>query len=174
VNPDDGFVSFVEANDKVLLRLAWMCTGDRGKAEDLLQTALAKTWPHWGRLQREGDPYAYVRRVIINTAIGWRRQRWRWELPASDVPTQATPDAVTTIDDRDSLKRALAALSPRQRAAVILRHYEGLSERQAAEVLGCSVGTVKSLSSRGIHRLRTHATNNPSVNAATEIEANRD
>jgi RNA polymerase sigma-70 factor (sigma-E family) len=138
-----------------LLRTAWMLTGERAVAEDLVQTALAKTWPHWSRISHHGNPSAYVRTVMVRTFASWMGRRWNGEIPSEHVPERAVDDpAFSSMDDRDSLYRALADLPRRQRAAVILRHYLDLSEQEAAEALGCSVGSVKSHASRGLARMR--------------------
>ena len=162
VPAEDEFRDFVVARSPGLLRFAWMLTYDEGRAEDLLQTSLAKTWLHWGRLHDDGEPLAYVRRVMVNTSSAWWRRRWRAEVPTDAVPDSAGRDAYGASDDRDVLTRALAALPRRQRAVVVLRYYEGLSEAETADALGCSVGTVKSQAARGLARLReVDAVNEP-------------
>ena len=121
-----------------------------------MQESLAKLWFVWPRV-RDGSPEAYVRRTIVNGAISASRRRWRGEEPRWDVPelpepgSSAEPDAV---DERDWIRRELAALSVLQRAVVVLRYAEDLSERQVAELLGVSTGTVKTHASRGLARLR--------------------
>ena len=151
---EDEFRDFVVARSGVLLRFAWMLTYDEGRAEDLLQVALAKTWPHWTRVSRDGEPTAYVRKVMVNTATAWWGRRWRAEIPTLDVPDRAARDPYAAVDDRDALIGVLARLPGRQRAVVVLRYYEGLSEAETAEALGCSVGTVKSQAARALARLR--------------------
>src|SRR5207248_1144156 len=84
--PPDGFVEFVATRSPVLLRSAWLLTGDAGKAEDLLQTVLALVWPRWRRLVAGGNPEAYIRRVLFTTYLSWRRRRWRYEVPTSTMP----------------------------------------------------------------------------------------
>jgi RNA polymerase sigma-70 factor (sigma-E family) len=154
VQAEDEFHDFVVGRSRAMLAFAWMLTYDEGRAEDLLQTSLAKTWLHWGRLRHDGDPVAYVRRVMVNTATAWWRRRWRAEVPTEVVPELPGRDEYATSDHRDALMRALASLPRRQRAVVVLRYYEGLSEVETAEALGCSVGTVKSQAARGLARLR--------------------
>ena len=151
----DQIADFVAAESGELLRLAWMLTGDAGRAEDLLQTALAKTWPHWQRVAASGTPERYVRRVMINQATAWGRRRWRHEVPTLVLPETAMSSETSAVDERDALRRALARLPARQRAAVVLRYYEGLSEQETALLLECSVGTVKSQASRGLEKLRS-------------------
>ncbi len=155
----EEFRGFVLDESAALLRAAWMLTGERTMAEDLLQTALAKTWPRWSRISREGTPAAYVRTVMVRTFASWSGRRWRGELPSAQVPETAADDAAfTAADERDRLLRALAELPRRQRAVVVLRYYLDLSEQQAADALGCSVGTVKTQAARGLARLRAAAT----------------
>jgi RNA polymerase sigma-70 factor (sigma-E family) len=130
-----------------------MLTGDAQLAEDLLQTALARTWPHWSRLRHE-HPEAYVRTVMVRLqGAAWRR-RWRHEVPVAAPPDRAGQDAIAAADARDVLRRALASLPTRQRQVVVLRYYEDLTEAQVAAALRCSVGTVKSQSAKGLGRLR--------------------
>jgi RNA polymerase sigma-70 factor (sigma-E family) len=154
VTSEDEYREFVAARSRELLRFAWMLTYDAGRAEDLLQTSFARLWPHWSRVCRDGDPAAYVRKVMVNTATAWWARRWRAEVPTADVPEVATIDRLDVVDDRDALQRALMALPRRQRAVVVLRYYQGLSEAETADTLGCSVGTVKSQAARALTKLR--------------------
>jgi RNA polymerase sigma-70 factor (sigma-E family) len=154
VVPDDEFREFVSARSRDLLRFAWMLTYDAGRAEDLLQTSLAKAWPHWSRIVRDGDPATYVRKVMVNTATAWWSRRWRGEVPTGSLPEVPAAGQFEVVDDRDALLRALRALAPRQRAVVVLRYFEGRSEAETAAILGCSVGTVKSHASRALATLR--------------------
>jgi RNA polymerase sigma-70 factor (sigma-E family) len=153
VSEPEGFREFVAARSPALLRVAWMLTGDAHLAEDLLQTALARMWPHWRRL-REEQPEAYVRRVMVRVYGSWWRRRWRAERPTSALPEAAAEDAYAEVEVRAALTAALARLPRRQRQVVVLRYYEDLSEQDVAGVLGCSVGTVKSQAARGLARLR--------------------
>lgn len=147
----DAFVEFVRQRSPDLLRSAWLLTGDWHAAHDLVQSALEKTWPRWGR--RIDSPEAYVRRVMLTTYLSWRRRRWNGEVPTADVPEHDSPD--DEIELRHDLLGALAGLTPRQRAVLVLRYFEDLSEAESAAVLGCSVGTVKAHASRGIAVLRS-------------------
>lgn len=150
-----SFAAFVEARAPRLLRTAWLLTGDAVAAEDLLQSALARTWPHWPALAAGGEAEAYVRRAMVNTQISWWRRRWRGEVPTAEPPERpSTSDAYAAVDDRAALGAALRTLPPRQRAVVVLRYYEDLSEAQVAATLGCSVGTVKSQNAKALARLR--------------------
>jgi RNA polymerase sigma-70 factor (sigma-E family) len=154
----EGFEEFVASGSPRLLRTAYLLTHDRAQAEDLLQTALARAWEAWSRIR--GNPEPYVRRVLVNAyASAWRR-RWRGEVPTADLPERAAPgaDPLAELAERDRLWRALGRLPRRMRAVLVLRYYEDLSEAETAEVLGCSVGNVKSQASRGLAKLRVDGT----------------
>jgi RNA polymerase sigma-70 factor (sigma-E family) len=150
-----GFEAFVEARSGRLLGTAVLLTQDRALAEDLLQTALAKAWFAWSRI--EGDPEPYVRRIVVNTYMSWWRRRWNGEVPSQAVPEHADADRHAGADARHDLATALARLPKRQRAVVVLRFYEDMTERQVARLLGCSVGTVKSQTSKALAKLRVDA-----------------
>lgn len=150
------FREFVLARSPALLRTAWMLTGDAALAEDLLQTALARAWPHWRRIAG-GQPEAYVRKVMVRTNSSWRARRWSGEKPSSDVLAdfgQAEREEHAQIDDRVLLVAALAALPVGQRQAVVLRFFDDLSVEATAQMMGCSTGTVKSQSAKGLAKLR--------------------
>jgi RNA polymerase sigma-70 factor (sigma-E family) len=149
---DDGFAAFVAARGDALWRSAWLLTGDHQLAEDLVQTALAKSWRAWSRVGAERFE-AYVRRVLFTTYVSWWRRKWRGERPTADLPEVATAGVDT--DTRNDLVAALADLPRGQRAVVVLRYFEDLTEQQAADLLGISVGTVKSQCSRGLTALRS-------------------
>ena len=148
---DEGFREFVVVHRGALLRTAYLLTGDHGHAEGLVQTALLKTCRHWRRVAGRGDPSAYVRRVLITTATSWRRRLLTTEQVMDVVPERAHHDR--HAERSDEVMEALRALPPRMRAVVVLRYYEDRSEAQTAELLGCSVGTVKTQSSRAMARL---------------------
>jgi RNA polymerase sigma-70 factor (sigma-E family) len=148
-----GFAEFATSRHGALFRYAYLLTSDRGLAEDLVQEALVKTYVGWHRLRDPNNAEAYTRRAITTTAIGWwRRKSWRAELPYDDVPDQ--PVSADDATARVWLWRELQKLPPRQRAALVLRYYEDLTEPQTAEILGCSVGTVKSQVSDALKKLR--------------------
>ena len=153
-----GFREFVAARWQPLLRTAWGLTGDWALAEDLVQTALAKTWPRWGSIRRTDDPDVYVRRVLVTTYATWWRRKWRGELPTEHLPEpgRELPRSDTAEETvlRETLQQALATLPRRQRAVVVLRYVEDFSEADTAEVLGISVGTVKSQASKALTKLR--------------------
>lgn len=147
------FDGFVAARGDALWRSAWLLTGDAHLAEDLVQTALAKSFGAWDRIGDVGGFEAYVRRVLFTTYAAWWRRRWNGERPTAELP-----DAATAGPDLALRRDVLAALSrlPRgQRAVVVLRYFEDLTEAQTAEVLGCSTGTVKSQAARAMAALRS-------------------
>ncbi|PUB28904.1 RNA polymerase sigma-70 factor (sigma-E family) [Promicromonospora sp. AC04] len=149
------FASFMARSTPALARTAWLLCGDTHQAEELVQQALIKTYLAWPKA-RQGEPLAYARRVLANARIdGWRRRR-REVLMASDtLPDRGTRESTAELHaERDRLVRALLVLPTKQRRIVVLRHLEGLTEREVADAVGVSVGTVKSTASRGIARLR--------------------
>jgi RNA polymerase sigma-70 factor (sigma-E family) len=146
------FDDFVAARSTALLRTAYLLTHDHALAEDLLQTALTKSWFAWGRIS--GSPEAYVRKVLVNTfATSWRR-RWNGELATAELPERGTDDTADAVTTEHDLWAAMARLPRRQRAVVVLRYFEDLTEVQTADALGCSVGTVKSQASKALAKLR--------------------
>jgi RNA polymerase sigma-70 factor (sigma-E family) len=151
----DGFAQFVGARQRALQRTAWLLTGDWAMAEDLVQAALARSWPRWGRIRRRDDPEVYVRRVMVNTWAGWRRRRWHGEKTSAVLPdSPAGGDVASEVALRMAVQGALEALPRRQRAVLVLRVYDDLSEAQVAQTLNCPVGTVKSAMSRALAKLR--------------------
>ncbi len=147
---------FLSSRGEPLLRTAVLLSGGRDAGEDLFQ-ALERLLRHWRRI--EGDPEGYLRRTLHNLAAdGWRRQgAWRKRLPLlrfAAAEAEAAADAIAEVDLRDALVRLLMRLPARQRSVIVLRYWEQLSESEAAELLGCSVGSVKSAASRGLARLR--------------------
>jgi RNA polymerase sigma-70 factor (sigma-E family) len=150
---DDRFREFVELRYVELLRTAYLLTGARPAAEDLVQTALLRAMRRWSRID---DPVAYLRRVMVNQRTsGWRRAARLTEQLTAHLPERADgADLAEGVATRDELVRALAELPPKMRAVLVLRYWEDLSEAETAELLGCSVGTVKSQASRGLARLR--------------------
>jgi RNA polymerase sigma-70 factor (sigma-E family) len=153
----DDFDDFVAGSAESLLRTAHLITWDAGEAEDLVQECLLKLARRWARVRRMDQPLAYARRVLINLAVdgGEKRSRRRSELDVDQsVLERPAHDALAGLDTREELLDALAALTPRQRAVLVLRYFNDLTETEAAAVLGCSPGTVKSNASRGLARLR--------------------
>ena len=152
-----SFEDFVNARAEALLRYASVLTGSRDDAEDLLQTSLAKTLVAWRRVRQTDHPEAYVRRVMLNTRTSLWRRRSVDERPYADVPDRPADDPFGHVDLHDALWRALGTLGRRQRAVLVLRYYEQLSEAEIADALGISVGTVKSQASRALAALRQNA-----------------
>lgn len=151
---DAEFVEYVRARQHRLLRAAYLVCGDLHLAEDLLQGALVKLARQWDRV-RDEQPDAYVRRILYRDAVSsWRRRRHEVVglEPGLDVPTPAWE--AEDVERRLDVLRALDVLTPRQRATVVLRFFEDRSERETADVLGCSVGTVKSQTHDALVRLR--------------------
>ena len=146
------FDAFVVARSPGLLRTAYLLTGDRHGAEDLLQTALAKAWFAWRRI--EWEPEAYVRRIMATTSASWWRRRWTGETPTSELPETDAPPESELSAERHDLWLALRRLPPRQRAVVVLRYLEDRSEAETAQLLACSPGTVKSQAAKALAKLR--------------------
>ncbi|MFE3452092.1 SigE family RNA polymerase sigma factor [Nonomuraea sp. NPDC059194] len=153
----EGFHEFVTARGVALSRTAFLLTGDHHTAADLVQEALAKTAARWRRIAAGGNPEAYVRTVMLNQLRTWRRPRRLAFFAAAEVPETAGPDESGGSDRKIMLARALAVLTPRQRAVLYLRFYEDLSESQVAARLNCSVGTVKRHTHDALGRLRAVA-----------------
>jgi RNA polymerase sigma-70 factor (sigma-E family) len=149
----EEFTRWARARQSHLLRASLLLTGDRQRAEDLVQEALAKVAMRWGRL-RDGSPDAYARKVMFHDHVSTWRKRRHEVLTADDGEAPVRP---REPEQRIVLLAALRTLTPRQRAVVVLRYYEDLTERQAAEVLGVSVGTVKSQTHLSLKRLREAA-----------------
>lgn len=151
----DGFESFVVARGAALHRTAYLLTHEHALAEDLVQTALAKAWTSWRRI--DGEPEPYVRRILVNTYSSWWQRRWRGEHPTNELPEPTGSSArlpSDQVDERQALVQALATLPRRMRAVIVLRFIEDLTERQTADLLGVSVGTVKSQAAKGLAKLR--------------------
>jgi RNA polymerase sigma-70 factor (sigma-E family) len=156
----EAFAEYVAERRPALLRAARAITGDADTAEDLLQTALASVFVGWSRLRNPAAADAYVRRAMANQHASWWRQKWRTHEHCTDElpehPTRSTDEQLDGADHQE-LWPLITALPPRQRSAVVLRYYEELSEAETAAALGCSVGTVKSSTSRGLSTLRRMA-----------------
>lgn len=151
---EEEFREFVAARSGALLRTAYLLVGDWGTAEDLLQTALTKTYLAWKRMGTIEAVEPYTRRVLVNTATSWWRRRWHGERPTEVLPDRSGPDEHQQAVERDVIWRHVRALPARQRAVLVLRYYEDLSEAQTAELLEISPGTVKSQTARALATLR--------------------
>jgi RNA polymerase sigma-70 factor (sigma-E family) len=148
------FRQFVAARSAALLRTAYLLVGDWAHAEDVLQTALTRTYLAWRRLGQIDAVEAYARRVLVTTATSWWRRRWHGERPTLVLPERTAPDRIDEQVERQVLWRHIGALPARQRAVLVLRFYEDLTEVETARVLGVAVGTVKSQCSRALAALR--------------------
>jgi RNA polymerase sigma-70 factor (sigma-E family) len=149
---DEEFAELVHACWASLYRTAYLMLGDPAEAEDLVQTALAKTYANWRRVRSIDAAPGYARTTMVNTAASWfRKKGWR-----NERPTEVLPEVLTESDptDRRSVIDALGTLPPRQRAVVVLRYYEDLSVAQVAHALGITQGTVKSQTSEALNKLR--------------------
>ncbi|MEU4644603.1 SigE family RNA polymerase sigma factor [Micromonospora sp. NPDC023814] len=151
---EDAFRSFVAARSAALLRSAYLLVGDRGRAEDLLQTVLIKTYVRWSRIRDPAAVEGYVRRALVTTATSWWRGRAYRERPVDTVPDRGGVDETDARLEHDAMWQRLLTLPPKQRAVLVLRYYEGMAEAEIAEVLDISRGTVKSHASRGLAALR--------------------
>lgn len=148
------FTAFMTASGPALARTAWLLCGDEHQAEELVQQTFMRMYLAWSRA-REGNSLAYARRTLANLRTDtWRKRRREVLLAPESVPDPGVASDADRHAERDRLARALETLSRRQRRVVVLRHMEGLSEREVAEALGVSVGTVKSTASRGLALLR--------------------
>jgi RNA polymerase sigma-70 factor (sigma-E family) len=154
---DEGFDSFVRARTPALLRTAYLLTGDQFLAEDLVQTALARTAVAWRRLERTDSAEAYVRRVMYHQQVSWWRRRKVAESPYGELPERSTDDTSDRTATRLAVAAALLQLTPRQRAVLVLRYFDDQPDSVVADLLGCSIGTVKSQTHKALARLRTVA-----------------
>ena len=151
----DEFDAFVLGAWARLFRTAHALTGNRHDAEDVLQNAFAKAYSNWRRVRRADSPEAYVHRIVANETISaWRRRRRQVERTTDLVPESAGDGHADAVSSRTTMWAAIQDLPPRQRAIVVLRYYEDLSERDIAQVLGVSPGTVKSQASTALRNLR--------------------
>jgi RNA polymerase sigma-70 factor (ECF subfamily) len=151
---EQDFRQFVAARGPALQRTAYLLIGDWGHAEDLVQTTLMKTYLAWLRLGKIEAVEAYTRAVMVNTATSWWRRRWHGERPAAVFPDSPTADTTENFLEQDRVWRFVSRLPPRQRAVLVLRYYEDLTEAETARMMGISVGTVKSHTARALTALR--------------------
>ena len=149
-----AFAEFAAARSAALHRSAYLMVGERHLAQDLLQEALTKTYVAWPRLRDPSRAEAYTRKAITTTAISWFRRRSWSERPSESLPERRVEGHAAHVDERDRGWTALQQLPPRQRAAIVLRYYEDLTEAQTAAAMGCAVGTVKSQVAAGLTKLR--------------------
>jgi RNA polymerase sigma-70 factor (sigma-E family) len=153
-DPEPDFDDWVRARGAALLRFGYLVTHDRSRAEEAVQDALVALYPRWAKVNRDGDPERYVRRSIVNADITrWRRFRRR-ETPVADLHALGGVQYDADLVEQDATWRLCATLPTRQRAAVVLRFYEGMADAEIAAVLGCSAGTVRSQIHRALAALR--------------------
>lgn len=154
------FEEFVKARLPAMLRFAAVLTGDRGLAEDVVQDALIRASRRWQAIAQLDRPEAYVRKMVVNEFLSWRRRSWRL-VPAGaggDLGGPPMPDPAAGYAERDAIAGELAKLPRRQRAVLVLRYYQGLSDPDIAVVLGCRPGTVRGYASRALATLRVELT----------------
>ena len=155
---EEEFDSFVRARTHALLRSAYLLTGDQQLAEDLVQSALARTHQSWKRLTDSGNAEAYARRTMYHLQVSWWRRRRVAEVMPDSMPDRAGPDDhAGTVSLRLTLRAALDQLTAKQRAVLVLRFFEDCSEREVADLLGITLGTVKSQTAKALARLRAIA-----------------
>ena len=147
------FEEYVGTRRPALLRTATAICADRHLAEELVQDVLVKLGRHWQRLVDQDNVDAYVRRMLVNEHISWRR-KWARIVPTHDLPDRPLADHADPIVERDALRREVAGLPRRQQVALALRYFDGLEDSEIAAALGCAEGTVRSLVSRGLAALR--------------------
>ena len=157
------FEEFAAARLPAVLKFAAVLTGDRGLAEDVVQEVLIRADARWQVIENVPRPEAYVRKMIVNEYLALRRRSWRLVLSgaSSDVEGMPTPDPAASYAEREAMLAELAKLPRRQRAVVVLRYYEGLADREIADILGCQLGTVRSHASRALAALRVELTRAP-------------
>ncbi len=143
-----SFDDYVVARERHLLRVAYLLAQDAHLAEDLVQTTLTRAWFAWHRI--DGDPDPYVRKILVNTFTSARRRRWNVERPTERLPERPGVDHESSTD----LRRALATLPKGQRAVIVLRYFEDLTEADTARALDVSIGTVKSQTAKALAKLR--------------------
>jgi RNA polymerase sigma-70 factor (sigma-E family) len=154
---NDDFREFARTRAAPLQRAAYLLCGDWHTAKDIVQETLVKTYLHWPRVRRADSPDAYVRRMLVNESNRhWKRNRHAAVPDQAPAEEPVMPDDASFVIDRLALLHALQQLTPRQRATVVLRYFEGLSERETADALNCSTGTVKSQNSRALRVLSAH------------------
>lgn len=150
------FEEFAADRLPAVLRFAGVLTGDRALAEDVVQEVLLRASQRWSQLQDLDHPEAYVRKMIVNEYLDWRRRNWRllFSGAAHEVDNRTSPDHAGQHAERDALLAELDKLPKRQRAVLVLRYYEGLSDAEISDVLGCAPGTVRGYAFRALAKLR--------------------
>ena len=154
MDPDLDFADFVASRWSSLYRLAYLLAASPAGAEDLLQTTLEKAYVRWGRISQMEHPEAYVRRMLVTSLVSSRRRHWLGERPTEHLPEGLDDSCEIGVLDHSLLWPLVCALPARQRAVIVLRYYEDMSEAQIADTLGCAAGTVKSQTSAAKAALR--------------------
>jgi RNA polymerase sigma-70 factor (sigma-E family) len=169
------FEEFAAARLPAVLRFAAVLTGDRGLAEDVVQEVLARAIARWQAISRLDRPEAYVRTMIVNEYLSWRRRSWRLVLAGAgtNVAGRPAPDHAAGYVERDAIFTELAKLPLRQRAVLVLRYYEGLSDVEIAEVLGCRPATVRGYACRALAALRVELTGAPQLVRPATVQEGR-
>ncbi|BEL06989.1 hypothetical protein Q0Z83_051800 [Actinoplanes sichuanensis] len=150
------FESFVAEHGQSLIRLAFVLTGDRQHAEDLAQSALVDTYRNWAKVSAARRPDSYVRKVLVNAHLSWRRRRWTTERPTEmgEAAAGLLPDPGDALAERDHLRTLLAGLAPRARTVLVLRYYADLPDAAIAETMGITESAVRATASRALATLR--------------------
>lgn len=159
------FEEFVGTRLPTVLRFAGVLTGDRALAEDVVQEVLIRASARWQRIGQLDRPEHYVRKMVVNEYLSWRRRSWRL-VPGGagpEIDRRQAPDYAQAYAERDALLAELSKLPRRQRAVLVLRYYEGLSDTEIADVLGCAPGTVRGYASRALAALRIELTSSAPV-----------
>ncbi|GAB3150199.1 SigE family RNA polymerase sigma factor [Micromonospora sonneratiae] len=166
-----NFEEFVVARGRALIRFAYLLTGDGYLAEDLVQEALLRSHRRWSAVERTDNPEPYVRKAILHLYLSWRSRRSSSEAPFAELPDRPGPDQPTdAVVERDELWLLLRQLPRAQRAVVVLRYYEDLSDADIAALLGCSRATVRVHAFKALAKLRTALTRSPAVTAGVRHE----
>ena len=168
-----AFSELVAVRSRALYGAAYVLVGDHQLAQDLLQEALVKAYVAWPRLRDQSNAEAYVRRIIVTTAISWRRRRSFHERPVDRLPDTSSADDTDRLASADALWEHLRTLPTRQRAALFLRYHEDLSEAETAELMGCSVGTVKRQVFVALTKLRSEIGTHPGLPFLEDEEVTR-
>jgi RNA polymerase sigma-70 factor (sigma-E family) len=169
------FEEFAAARLPAVLKFAAVLTGDRGLAEDVVQEVLIRASTRWQAIAGLDKPEAYIRKMIVNEYLSWRRRSWRLVLSGTgaELRGRPAPDHAAGYAERDAIWAELAKLPPRQRAVLVLRYYEGLTDPEIADVLGCRPGTVRGYACRALAALRVELTVPPSLMAPATAKEGR-
>jgi len=167
------FEEFAAAQMPAVLRLAAVLAGDRATAEDLVQEVLTRAYCRWDRIGGLDRPELYVRKMILNEFLAWRRRSSRHRTRSGPVPetVSSAPDHACAYSEREALLAELGKLPRRQRAVLVLRYYEDRCDNEIAELLGCAPGTVRGYASRGLAALRVEMAPRPRASLRTELES---